>query len=93
VLSLTRTTRLDEITYRHQRLAADLAELRSTIFPQLERGERDLMAAKLDRLFAEFHIALQLMLTQGLESAAAVENGPRNGRSFPAREGRWDRSR
>jgi hypothetical protein len=75
VLSVIRTRRLRDISDTHQRLAADLAELRSTILPRLQRVELDLIHAKLDRFFAELHIAIQLRVRQGLEAAEAVERG------------------
>jgi hypothetical protein len=77
VISLIRSTHLREIRDTHQRLAADLSELRSTILPLLQRIERDLISAKLDRLFGQLHIAIQLTLRQGVEAAEAIEHGLR----------------
>jgi hypothetical protein len=59
----------------HQRLAADLSELRFAILPRLQQVERELMGAKLDRFFAELRIAIQLTVRQGFEAAEAVEQG------------------
>ena len=77
VLSLIRTTRLRDIIDTHQRLAADLSELRSTVLPRLQRVERDLMGAKLDWLFGQLHIAIQLTVRQGVETGQAIEKGLR----------------
>jgi hypothetical protein len=75
VLLLFNQTPVRNIIDTHQRLAADLAELQSTILPRLQRVELDLIHAKLDRFFAELHIAIQLRARQGLEAAEAVERG------------------
>jgi hypothetical protein len=65
--------------FRHHRHAPAtcrrLAELRSTTLPRLQRVELVLIHAKLDRFFAELHIAIQLRVRQGLEAAEAVERG------------------
>jgi hypothetical protein len=77
VISLIRTTRLNDIIYTHQRLAADLAELRSTILPRLQQVECELMGAKLGHFFAELHVAIQLHVIRGREVAPAIEKGLR----------------
>jgi hypothetical protein len=73
VLSIIRTTRPNHISNAHQRLAADLSELRSTILPRLQRIEHELASAKLDRLFAELNGATQLLAKEGLKAADAIE--------------------
>jgi len=77
VISLIRSTHLREIRDTHQRLAADLSELRSTMLPRLQRVERELMGAKVDQLFGQLHIAIQLTVRQGVETAEAIEKGLR----------------
>src|SRR6516162_880167 len=65
VLSLIRSKQLYQIRETHQRLAADLCELRSIFLPRLQRVERELMSAKLDRFFHQLHIAIQLTVQRG----------------------------
>ncbi len=72
VLSLIRTTRLRDIVDTHQRLAVDLSQLQSTILLRLQRVESELMSAKLDRLFSQLHIAVQLSARQGGEAAEGI---------------------
>jgi hypothetical protein len=77
VLSVVRTARLRHIIETHQRLVTDLCELRSTILPRLQQVEHELLSAKLGRLFAELHVAIELTVRQGLEAAASIEKGCR----------------
>jgi hypothetical protein len=91
VLSLITTRRLRDLVDSQQRLAADLAELRAIILPRLLRIERELMVAKLDRLFAQLHIAVQLTVRQGVQTGEAIEKGVRAiGAPLPA-QGRRSR--
>ena len=77
MLSLIRTTRLNDIIYTHQRLAHDLSELRFTILPRLQRVERKLLSSKRGHFFAELDVAIRLHVSRGREMAAAIENGRR----------------
>ena len=77
MFSLIRSTRLRDIIDTRQRLAADLLQLQSTILPRLQRVERELLSSKLERFFAELHIAIELTVRQGFEAAASIENGCR----------------
>jgi hypothetical protein len=71
VLSIIPITRLRDIIYT-QRLATDLAEVRTTILPRLQRVERELLSARLARLFAELHAAIELTARRGLQAAASI---------------------
>lgn len=73
MLALIRTTHLRDIIETHQRLAADFSEMRSTILRRLQRVERELLSAKLDRFFAQLHLAIELTIERGLEAAASIE--------------------
>jgi hypothetical protein len=77
VLTLLRSRELRDIRETHQRLAADLNELKSSILPRIQRVERDLISAKLCRFLAELHVAIQLSVQSGLRSAQAIETGLR----------------
>jgi hypothetical protein len=77
VLSLIRSTRLRDIIDTHQRLAADLSQLRSTILPRLQQVERELLSAKLGRFFAELHVSIEALVRHGLEAAAAIDKSCR----------------
>jgi hypothetical protein len=77
VLSLIRSKHLYHIRETHQRLTADLSELRSTVLPRLQRVERELLSAKLGRFFTQLHIAMEFTVRQGLEAAASIEKGCR----------------
>jgi hypothetical protein len=77
VLSLIRSKQLYQIRETHQRLAADLCELRSIFLPRLQRVERELMSAKLDRFFHQLHIAIQLTVQRGSDISEAIEKGLR----------------
>ena len=88
MLSLIRTTRLRDIIDTHQRLAADLSNW-STIVPRLQRVERELIGAKLDRLFGQLHIAIQLTVRQGVRPQRLSEGSPLMARSAAARKRGW----
>jgi hypothetical protein len=77
VLSIIRTTRLYDIINTNQRFVADLSSLRSTLLPRLQRVERELLSASLGRLFAELHVAVHLVVRQGLEAGEAMEKSLR----------------
>lgn len=71
MLSLSRTTRLRDIIDTHQRLAAELSELRFKILPRLQRVERELLSSRLDQLFIELDATIQLMADEGVKARVA----------------------
>ena len=75
MLTLIRTTRLSDIIDKHQRLAAELLELRTTLLPRLQRVESELIFTKLERFFRELHTAIELAARQGIDAAGAIEKG------------------
>lgn len=77
VLWLIRSKHLQHIREAHQRLAADLNELQSTVLPRLQRVERELMDARLDSFFHQLHIAIQLTVRRGSDISEALEKGVR----------------